>query len=206
MMPPLGRVGGRTALFLMAAVPEYGPALAARITPVMTGIGPVEAALATAAALARLDAAGRLPGLAVCLGSAGSRVLPQGAIYQVSTVSYRDMDVSPLGFPRGVTPLSGLPAELPLLTVPGLPAATLSTGAAIVSGPGYDDIPAQMVDMETWAVARACMTYGVPLIGLRGISDGAEPLGGMTDWTRYLDIIDTRLAEALDAVEAAMAP
>ena len=46
--------------------------------------------------------------------------------------------------------------------------------------------------------ARACMAHGVPLIGLRGISDGAAPLGGMLDWTRYLDVIDDRLAAALD--------
>ena len=33
-----------------------------------------------------------------------------------------------------------------------------------------------MVDMETFAVLRACQFFGVPLIGLRGISDGAAEL------------------------------
>ncbi|ARJ70196.1 5'-methylthioadenosine/S-adenosylhomocysteine nucleosidase [Paracoccus contaminans] len=200
-----GRLGGRDVLFVMAVSAEYGPALSARIAPLMTGVGPVEAALVTSAALARMADAGRLPDLAICLGSAGSRDLVQGAVYQASSVSYRDMDASALGFARGVTPLSGLPAQLPLMTVPGLPCATLSTGAAVISGPGYDGIDAQMVDMETWAVARACMAHGVPLIGLRGISDGAAPLGGMMDWMRYLDVIDRRLAEALDVVAAGLA-
>lgn len=203
-LPQLGRLGGRRVLFVMAVPAEYGPALAARITPLMTGVGPVEAALAVGAALARLAEAGALPDLAICLGSAGSRDLVQGAVYQASSVSYRDMDASPLGFAKGVTPLSNLPAELPLTMVPGLACATLSTGGAVISGPGYDAVSAQMVDMETYAVARACMSHGVPLIGLRGISDGAEPLGGMMEWTRYLDVIDARLAEALDMVGAAL--
>lgn len=73
------------------------------------------------------------------------------------------------------------------------------------SGPGYDAVAADMVDMESYAVARAAMAAGVPMIGLRGISDGAAPLGGMLDWTRYLVLIDGRLAAVLDLVEAAVA-
>ena len=48
-------------LFVMAAQPEYGPALRARIQPLMTGIGPIEAAVQLTAALARWldDDAGR---------------------------------------------------------------------------------------------------------------------------------------------------
>ena len=195
---------GRDVLFVIAAAAEFGPALAARITPLMTGVGPVEAALTIGAALARLRAAGRLPQLVVCLGSAGSRQLEQGAVYQVRAVSYRDMDASALGIARGVTPFADLPAELPLATVPGLPSARLSTGAAVISGPGYDTIDADMVDMETWAVACACRRHGIPLIGLRGISDGAAPLGGMMDWTRCLDVLDQRLAAALDVVAAGL--
>lgn len=204
-LPHIDRIAGHAVLFVMAVPAEYGPALQGRITPLMTGVGPVEAALATGAALARLTAADALPDLIICLGSAGARHLEQTAVYQASRVAYRDMDASALGFPRGVTPLSDLPPELPLLQVPGLPAARLATGASVVSGAGYDAIDADMVDMETYAVARACMVHGVPLIGLRGISDGEAPLGGMLDWTRYLGVVDDRLAAALDVVEAELA-
>lgn len=203
-LPHIDRIAGHAVLFVMAVPAEYGPALQGRITPLMTGVGPVEAALATGAALARLAAADALPDLVICLGSAGARHLEQTAVYQASRVAYRDMDASALGFSRGVTPLSNLPPELPLLQVPGLPAARLATGASVVSGAGYDAIDADMVDMETWAVACACRRHGIALIGLRGISDGAEPLGGMMEWTRYLDVIDARLAEALDMVGAAL--
>lgn len=197
-------IAGHRILFVMAAPEEYGPALRQRITPLMTGIGPVEAAVVVSAALARLEAQNTLPELVVCLGSAGSRHLQQAGVYQATSVSYRDMDVSALGFSPGVTPGLDLPAEVPLpFRIPGIPSARLSSGAAIVSGEGYDPIDADMVDMESFAVCRACLAFGVPMIGLRGISDGAEPLGGYMDWTRYLAEIDGRLAQAVDKLAEA---
>lgn len=188
-------------LYVMAAEAEYGPCLRARIQPVLIGVGPVEAAINTTRALAARQA--DLPRLVVSLGSAGSRSLDQCGVYQAVSVSYRDMDASPLGFPRGVTPFLGLPATLPLEPlVPGLTAASLSTGANIVSGPAYDAIPEDMVDMETFAVLRACQAFGVPLLALRGISDGKAELRQMADWTQYLHIIDEKLADAVDCIEA----
>lgn len=190
-------------LYVMAAQAEYGPNLKARITPLMTGVGPVEAAVAVTRALAM---APRLPRLVVSLGSAGSRVLEQCGVYQASAVSYRDMDASPLGFVKGQTPFLELaPVQALPIRIPGIATTTLSTGANIVSGAAYDGIDAEMVDMETYAVLRACQAYNVPLIALRGISDGAEELSHVTDWTQYLHVIDGRLAEAVDRIEAAFA-
>lgn len=197
--------GGRRILFFMAAEQEYGPALRARFVPVLTGVGPVEAAIAAATALARLEARGGLPDLAVCLGSAGSRTLEQAAVYQVASVGYRDMDATPIGFEKGRTPFLDLPAVLPLVApLPDLPAVRLSTGANIVTGAAYDGIAADMVDMETYAVARACMAHAVPLAGLRGISDGAAELHHIDDWTEYLHVIDENLAAAVDRLLAVL--
>src|SRR5262249_20609950 len=163
---------------------------------------PVEAAVVLSAALARMEAKGRLPALVVSLGSAGSRTLEQTEIYQASSVAYRDMDASPLGFTKGATPFLDLPVVVPLpLNVPGIPAATLSTGAAIISGKAYDLVEADMVDMETFAVLRACQLFGIPLVGLRGISDGAADLRHVGDWTEYLHVIDEKLADAVERVE-----
>ncbi len=197
-MIPVERVAGRRVLFVMAARAEYGPALQSRITPLITGVGPVEVAVATAAALATTPV-----DLVVSLGSAGSARLDHCGLYQASAVAYRDMDASPLGFPRGETPFLGLPARLPLpLRLPGLPEATLSTGADIVSGAAYGAIAEDMVDMETWAVLRACMVHGRPLIALRGISDGQADLTGLHDWTADLHVIDAKLAGAVDLIGA----
>lgn len=204
--PALTPLAGRRILFVMAAQAEYGPHLKARFSPLMTGVGPVEAAVMLSAALARLEIAGNLPNLVVSLGSAGSRTLEQTGVYQVSSVSYRDMDASQLGFPKGETPFLDLPRVVDLpLSVPDVPSASLSTGANIVSGAAYDAIDADMVDMETFSVLRACQAYGVPLVGLRGISDGAAELRHVADWTEYLHVIDEKLAQAVDRLEAALA-
>ncbi len=191
-----------TILYLMAAPAEYGPHLQRLIKPVMIGVGPVEAAINTMRALQ--DRHANLPRLVVSLGSAGSRSLDHCGVYQAISVSYRDMDASALGFPRGITPFVDLPASIPLEPlVPGLRPATLSTGANVVSGGAYDGIAEDMVDMETFAVLRACQTFGLPLLALRGISDGQSELTGLSDWKEYLHVIDERLAQAVDLIEAA---
>ncbi len=191
-------------LYLMAADAEYGPHLRARITPIMVGVGPVEAAINTTRTLsARAES---LPRLVVSLGSAGSRRLEHCGVYQATSVSYRDMDASALGFPRGETPFLGLPSTLQLEPlVPGLVPASLSTGGNVVSGSAYDGISEDMVDMETYAILRACQGFGVPLLALRGISDGQAELSQLSDWTGYLHIVDEKLAAAVDIIEAAYA-
>ena len=198
-------LAGRRVLFVMAADAEYGPALKARIRPLMTGVGPIESALAMGIALQSLAAETRLPDLVVSLGSAGSRLLEQGAIYQVASVSWRDIDASPLGFTKGITPFLDHPVETNLPTpIETLPMARLSTGSDIVTGAAYEAIDADMVDMETFAVLRACQRFSLPLIGLRGISDGAADLHHYDDWTELLHIIDEKLAEAVDGLERAI--
>jgi adenosylhomocysteine nucleosidase len=201
----LTRFGGHDVLFVMAVEAEYGPHLRRRFTPLLTGVGPVEAALGLSESLTRLSLAGTPPDLVVSLGSAGSARLQHGAVYQARSVSWRDIDASPLGIPRGITPFSGLPATLPLgPAIPGLAQASLSTGANIVSGAAYAAIPEDMVDMETWSAARACMRAGLPMIALRGISDGQSELAGLNDWASYLPLVDKALAAALDRLESAL--
>ncbi|NRQ13235.1 5'-methylthioadenosine/S-adenosylhomocysteine nucleosidase [Ensifer sesbaniae] len=198
-------VAGRRILYVMAVDAEYGPHLKERIKPLMTGVGPVEAAVVLTRTLAELAAERALPDLVVSLGSAGSAKLEQTEVYQAVSVGYRDMDASPLGFEKGRTPFLDLPAIVPLpLRIPGLPEARLSTGANIVSGAAYGAIDADMVEMETFAVLRACQSFGVPLVALRGISDGKAELKHVSDWTEYLHIIDEKLADVIDRLENAV--
>ena len=199
--------GPKSVLCVMAAEPEYGPALRSRIRPLITGVGPVEAAAATAEALQSLRAEGALPDVVVSLGSAGSRTLDHARVYRVAEVSYRDMDASVLGFPKGETPYPRLPAVLSLAAGPAaLPAARLATGASVVSGAGYDAVDADMVDMETFAVVRAAARFGVPVMGLRGVSDGRSDLSALEHWTDALAEVDQALAEALDLMHDHFTP
>ncbi len=199
----LTQFGPLTALCVMATEVEYGPALKARIKPLITGVGPVEAAVGTTEALALLEREGLLPDLILSLGSAGSQTLDHGRIYWVDEVSYRDMDATAIGFPKGVTPFLDIDPVLTLASGPaGQPYARLATGGSVVSGEAYEAIDADMVDMETYAVVRAAAKFGVPVMGLRGISDGKADLTVLEDWTNTLSVIDEGLAEALDLLKA----
>ncbi|MBL9047820.1 MAG: 5'-methylthioadenosine/S-adenosylhomocysteine nucleosidase, partial [Tabrizicola sp.] len=142
------QVGPVRVLFVMAAPVEYGPNLQVLFRPLICGVGPVEAAISVTKALVELGP-GR-PDLVVSLGSAGSAWLGKTQVYQASSVAWRDMDASALGFSKGVTPFLDLPATQTLpLRIPGVPLASLSTGGNVVSGAGYRAITEDMVDMET---------------------------------------------------------
>jgi adenosylhomocysteine nucleosidase len=197
-IPQLFHAGEKRILFVMATRAEYGAHLQGLITPIITGVGPVEAALGTMHALTLCKSAQIMPDLVISLGSAGSSSLEQGAIYQASSVSYRDMDASALGFEKGCTPFLDQPATILLPTrLRQVPSASLSTGANIVSGAAYDKITADMVDMESFAVLRACQLFNLPMIGLRGISDGARELHHYDDWASLLGHIDEELANII---------
>ena len=206
MSERLKSVGDKRVLYVMAADAEYGPHLQALFRPLMTGVGPVEAAVSLTRLLAEFALDGRKPDLVVCLGSAGSATLEQAEVYQITSVAYRDMDASAFGFVRGTTPFLDLPASVPLpIRIPGVKEASLSTGANVVSGAAYQAIDADLVEMETFAILRACMSFGIPLVGLRGISDGKAEVHHIDDWTEYLHVIDEKLAEAVRALETAIA-
>ena len=198
-------MAGRNLLFVMAADAEYGPHLRARFNPLFTGVGPIEAAMKGALAMGTLARAGQRPDLVVSLGSAGSQVCPLGDVFQVKSVSWRDIDASPFGFAKGVTPFLDHPVDIPLATPLPIAAARLSTGGDVLSGDRYAAIDADMVDMETFALARVCALFDVPLMGLRGISDGPEPPTGLHDWTNLLGHLDEELAKAVDMLPDALA-
>jgi len=52
--------------------------------------------------------------------------------------------------------------------------------------------------MESFAVLRAARRFGVPMVGLRGISDGRSDLTGLNDWSDYLHLVDERLGAVID--------
>lgn len=97
----LASVAGRRVLFIMATDHEYGQCLRARMKPLITGVGPVEAAIGTSICLQHLSTVDALPDLVVSIGSAGSKRCRLGEVYQIDRVSWRDMDASAIGFPLG---------------------------------------------------------------------------------------------------------
>ena len=191
-------MSGSDIQFLMATEAEYLDHLRARITPEIIGVGPVEAAANTMHILLERP---KRPDYVFLLGSAGSATLAQGEVYLASTVSYRDMDASALGFEKGRTPFVDEPADIALQPqFASVPQARLSTGADIVLTDQFAAIDADMVDMESFAVKRVCQMLDVPLVVLRGISDGPEELKKFDDWTKLLPTVDKNLATALDVI------
>jgi adenosylhomocysteine nucleosidase len=192
-----------SALVVMASELEYGAHLKELgIKPLVTGLGPVQAAIVLTHALVRLAHAvpPRRPDVIINLGSAGSATLEQGKVYRVSRCIYRDMDASPLGFAKGQTPFSPHPVIIEAAAImPDFPSASCSTGADIIDDHAGTD--ADLAEMEYYALNEVAMRFGIALIGFKGISDGAKPLTGkLADWTELLPVIDRNLAAAVAAL------
>ena len=206
-------MAGLTILTVMATRVEYGDALrGAGVRPFIIGVGPRQAAMNTTRILAGLEAETAMPDLIMNIGSAGSDKFAQGAILQVASITYRDMDAAPFGFATGVTPFSDY--ETPIIHVaaeiPGFAKASISSGGNVVNqqgsaGVSFADIDADMVDMETAAVQTVANEFDIPMIGLGGFSDGKEPTKGYETWTAALGMIDRALADVYQKMARGLA-
>lgn len=119
------------------------------------------------------------------LGSAGSSQFDAHALVEVSTFVQRDMDVSPLGFAVGVTPMDDdHPAEIHLEAYfPHLEKGICGTGDSFETG--IPKVPCDLVDMEGYAIAKVCKKLGVRLISVKYITDGANDTAHL-DWEENL--------------------
>jgi len=154
-------IAGVKILFAMATTFEYGPHLSSRITPLITGVGPVEAAAGTGIALTHLAAKNNLPDLVFTLGSAGSRSLDHAGLYQVASVAYRDMDASPLGLRKRPHPLFGRAGHHRRRTADPGPRLLPPCRRAAPSSPGRPTTPS-MPTWWTWRPMRCCAPRPVP--------------------------------------------
>lgn len=157
------------------------------VRTVVSGIGPVEAALATARAIAR-----ETPTAILQIGIAGARTLPHASLVLGSEAVYCDV-LDPLArIPRveRVKPDAGLLAAasgaLPKAQV--LPIGT--TGR--VGGGAACEVEA----MEGFGVLRAAALAGIPALEFRAISN----LVTEADRDRW------RVDDALDALRVALPP
>jgi adenosylhomocysteine nucleosidase len=138
-----------------------------------TGVGKVNAAATLARRLAELRCAGSAPALVLNLGTAGSRTIPAHTLVACSRFSQRDMDVSGLGFPVGVTPFDDTP---PVIEFPPvfmqMPQKSCSSGDSFATH--LHAFEGDVVDMEAFALARVCVAERVPFACAKYITDGAD--------------------------------
>lgn len=163
-----------TILVAMALAAESaGVFQQAGVEVLFTGVGKVNAAISLTRRLARLRREGHGPPLVVNFGTAGSTRVPARTLVACRRFVDRDMDVGALGFAPGVTPFDELP---PMLEFPavfaGLPEAVCGTGDSFATtdhGPACD-----VVDMEAFALAKACRIEGAGFACAKYVSDGAD--------------------------------
>lgn len=119
------------------------------------------------------------------LGSAGSAFFDAHALVEVNQFVQRDMDVSPLGFAVGTTPMDqDYPAEIQLdCYFKHLPQGVCGTGDQFETG--TPKVPCNLVDMEGYAIAKVCKKLGVRLISVKYITDGANDTAHL-DWEENL--------------------
>lgn len=149
-----------------------------------TGLGKVNAAYRLALELARLKAAGRLPRAVLNFGTAGSPVFKTHELVECTRFSQRDMDLSPLGFARGVTPFEDTPSILEVpKRLPGLATGTCGTGDSFETAAAK--VQCDVVDMEAYALAKVCYLEGMPFLSVKYISDGCDH-NAHDDWNENL--------------------
>lgn len=163
------------AILVAMALPAEGDGRfeAAGVPVLYTGVGKVNAAIALTRRLADLRHEGRGPLLVVNFGTAGSLEIPARTLVACRRFVDRDMDVGALGFEPGVTPFDELPPVLEFPAVfPGLPEATCGTGDSFATdGRGFD---CDVLDMEAYALAKACRAGDVGFACAKYVTDGAD--------------------------------
>ena len=153
-----------------------------RIAVLYTGVGKVNATVALCRRFAAYRSAGRALPLVVNFGTAGSLRHPAGTLVGCHRFIDRDMDVSALGFARGVTPFDELPAMLEFKPhFQQLPAAICGSGDSFATRPGGEGC--DVMDMEAYALAKTCRIEGADFACAKYVSDGADDAAAR-DWQK----------------------
>jgi futalosine hydrolase len=176
-------VSGRTVLLVAATEIE----LCQR--PGLTcGVGPVEAAAATARRLAQ-----ELPGAVLHVGIAGARGITPGGLVIGSESVYSDISAEVPVVDR----LEPDPELLAALREAVPEALVLSIGTSASVGGAVD---ARVEGMEGFGVLRACALAGVPAIEVRAVSNEISE-GDRSRWRigRALEALADALPRMLDA-------
>jgi len=138
-----------------------------------TGIGKVNAALSLMRRFADYRVAGRELPLVLNFGTAGGVSVPARTLVACRRFVDRDMDVGALGFAPGVTPFDPLPALLEFAPhFDGLPEAVCGSGDSFATR--AQKVECDVVDMEAYALAKACRIAGTDFACAKYVSDGAD--------------------------------
>lgn len=157
-------------IILVALEDELPQAVLPKSRIIYTGVGKVNAALVAARVIQR-----HTPKLILNFGTAGTLSAGLTGLQRVNRLYQRDMDVRGLGVPLGVTPFEdGDHIDL------GGAGVSCGTGDSFVQS--APELRTDLVDMEAFAIAKACEQSGVAFICLKYVSDNADG-GAAKDWS-----------------------
>ena len=149
-----------------------------------TGLGKVNAALSLMRALRDYRNARQPMPLVLNFGTAGSHHLRTGTLVGCHQFVQRDMDVSAIGFPLGVTPFEEIPARIEVPVVfSELPQALCGTGDCFETGVAR--LHCEVIDMEAYALAKVCLLEQARFGCAKFVTDGADGAAA-GDWERNL--------------------
>ncbi len=176
-----------TKHLIVMALPQESRGLleAAGAHLLYTGVGKVNAAAALARRLAEMRCTGAAQPLVVNMGTAGSRSIAAHTLVAANRFAQRDMDVSGMGLTPGVTPFDATP---PIIEFPNVftqfPQVLCSTADSFATH--RHEIAGDVVDMEAFALARACLAENARFACVKYITDGADS-DSATHWETALD-------------------
>jgi adenosylhomocysteine nucleosidase len=163
----------------------------ANIPVLYTGIGKVNAAYALTKRLSEYARAGLPMPQVINFGTAGSRRHVTGSVLECHLFVQRDMDVTGLGVPLGVTPFEeSVPARLEFPRLfPSLPGGECGSGDSFVMS--EIAMECDVMDMEGYALAKVCWLERVAFTAVKYVTDGADHASGQ-DWHANLKLAADR--------------
>ena len=153
---------------ILIALKEEAPDIAFSMKVFFTGVGKVNAAMTAAEVITK-----HRPKRIINFGTVGGITVKSG-FHQVSKFVQRDMMCCELGSEPGQTPFED---AIVLNFGHGL---TCSTGDNFVTDSNLL-IPADVVDMEAYAIAKVCKRHNVEFLCYKFVSDGANN-DSLNDW------------------------
>jgi adenosylhomocysteine nucleosidase len=117
------------------------------------------------------------------LGTAGSHQFVTHELIECAGFIQKDMDLSPLNFPLGETPMDDIPGKIEFPTLTGLKKGLCGTGDVFEIG--KPRLECDLVDMEAYAIAKVCRRFKVGFTSIKYITDGSDP-HSKDDWFKNL--------------------
>ncbi len=131
------------------------------------------------------------------LGTAGSHKFATHSVIECKAFIQRDMDLSPLGFPAGDTPMDDIKGIIEVPTrIADLQKGICGTGDRFEVGP--PKLTCDLVDMEAYAIAKVCRRLGVGFTAVKYITDGSDDLAHK-DWFENLKPASKKLLEIYES-------